>query len=62
MNHSYYDDGDFIVVTNEKGEMTKRANHENITEELQLENFSEYCDKYTSKLQKKIVNLEEERV
>ncbi len=61
MNQSYFDNGDSVIVADEKGKMTVRDNHENITEELQLENFSEYCDKYTSKLQKKIVNLEEER-
>ncbi len=61
MNRSYFDYGDSVVVSNEEGEMTKRDNHENIEEELQLENYFEYCDTYTSKLQKNIVNLQGER-
>lgn len=61
MNHSYYDDGDSIIVTNEKGEMIIRDNHENIVEELQLENYLENCNKYNNELQKKINDLKEER-
>lgn len=61
MNQSYYIDGDSVIVANEKGEMTRRDNHENIVEELQLENYLEECKKYNDELQKKINDLKKDR-
>lgn len=61
MNQSYYIDGDSVIVANEKGEMTKRDNHENIVEELQLENYLEECKEYNDELQEKINDLKEDR-
>lgn len=61
MNQSYYIDGDSVIVTNEKGEMTKRDNHENIAEALQLENYFEECKEYNDELQEKINDLKEDR-
>lgn len=62
MNQSYFDNGDSVIVADEKGKMTVRDNHENITEELQLENFSEYCDHYITELRLKSDDLHHRRV
>ena len=61
MNQSYFDNGDSIVVTDEKGKMTVRDNHDNVMKELQLENFSEYCDHYITELNLKSEDLRNRR-
>ena len=62
MNQSYFDNGDSVIVADEKGKMTVRDNHENITEELQLENFLEYCNHYITELRLKSDDLHHRRV